>query len=149
MDIECRWLDSFHDAKVFCSSKINTNLKVKEIPSTELTTRPGSDAISNYIIGDPAYPLMSYCIQKFTSCSDIRSSLAKVFCKKVFLEISQNSQETTCSRASFLIKLQVSASNFTKKGTPALVISCEFCEIFKNTCFYRAPPVAASEITGR
>ena len=27
--------------------------------------------------------------------------------KKVFLEISQNSQENTCTRASFLIKLQV------------------------------------------
>ena len=23
---------------------------------------------------------------------------------------------------------------------------CEFCEIFKNSFFYRAPPVAASEI---
>ena len=31
-----------------------------------------------------------------------------VFSKKVFLEISQNSQEKTCARVSFLIKLQVS-----------------------------------------
>ena len=29
--------------------------------------------------------------------------------KKVFLEISQNSQENTCARASFLIKLQASS----------------------------------------
>ena len=29
-----------------------------------------------------------------------------VLCKKVFLEISQNSQENTCDRVSFLIKLQ-------------------------------------------
>ena len=29
-------------------------------------------------------------------------------CKKVFLEISQNSQENTCARDSFLIKLQPS-----------------------------------------
>ena len=28
--------------------------------------------------------------------------------KKVFLEISQNSQENTCAKVSFLIKLQVS-----------------------------------------
>ena len=27
-------------------------------------------------------------------------------CKKVFLEISQNSEENTCARVSFLIKLQ-------------------------------------------
>ena len=35
-----------------------------------------------------------------------RSSQPGMFCKKVFLEISQNSQENTCTRVSFLIKLQ-------------------------------------------
>ena len=30
----------------------------------------------------------------------------EVFCKKVFLEISQNSQKNTCARAYFLIKLK-------------------------------------------
>ena len=39
----------------------------------------------------------------------------------MFLEISQNSQEITCARASFLIKLQVQV---------ALVLSCEFYERF-------------------
>ena len=53
--------------------------------------------------------------------------------KKAFLEISQNSQESTCARVSFYIK-EVHAQAF----------SCEFCEIFKNTFSHRAPPVAAS-----
>ena len=38
------------------------------------------------------------------------------------------------------------ACNFIKKETLALVFSCEFCEIFKNTFFYRTPPVAPSEM---
>ena len=38
----------------------------------------------------------------------------------MFLEISQNSQENTCARVSFLIKL---------------VFSCEFSKISKNTLF--------------
>ena len=38
--------------------------------------------------------------------------------KKVFLEISQNSQENTCARASFLIKLQASC-NFCKSSSVA------------------------------
>ena len=42
--------------------------------------------------------------------------------KKVFLEISQNSQESTC----------------------AGVFSSEFCEISKSTFFYRTALVAAS-----
>ena len=54
--------------------------------------------------------------------------------KKVFLEISQNSQENTCARVSFLIKTLVQ------------VFSCDFCEISKNSFSYRAPLVAASEL---
>ena len=61
----------------------------------------------------------------------------------VFLEISQNSQENTCARASFLIKLQA-ACNFVKKEALAQVFSCEFCKISKHAFFYRTPPVAAS-----
>ena len=49
--------------------------------------------------------------------------------KKVFLEISQNSQENACARVSYLIKLQA------------------FCEISKNTFLHRTPLVAASENT--
>ena len=32
--------------------------------------------------------------------------------KKVFLEIAQNSQENTCARASFLIKLQAGLQHY-------------------------------------
>ena len=34
--------------------------------------------------------------------------------------------------------------NFINKETLAQVFSCEFCEIFTNTYFYRTPLVAAS-----
>ena len=37
----------------------------------------------------------------------------------------------------FLIRLQASRSEFFSKETSAQVFSCEFCEIFKNTFFYR------------
>ena len=66
-----------------------------------------------------------------------------VFCKKVFLEMSQNSQEKTCARVSFLIRLQASGL-FTKNKSLAQVFSCEFCDIPKNNFFYRTLPVASS-----
>ena len=53
--------------------------------------------------------------------------------KKMFLEISQNSQENNCARVSSLIKLQ--ACSFIKKETLAQVFSCKFFEISKNTFF--------------
>ena len=46
--------------------------------------------------------------------------------KKVFLEISQNSQENTYARVPFLIKLQVALE---------LVFLCEFVKFRKNTFF--------------
>ena len=76
-----------------------------------------------------------------------RSSRPEVFFKKVLLKFSQNSQENTCARVSFLIKLQASACNFLKKEALAQVFSCEFWEIFKNTYSYRTPLMAASEHT--
>ena len=58
-----------------------------------------------------------------------------VLYKNVFLKSSQNSQENTCARVCFLIKLQASACNFIKKETPPQVFSCEFCEVFRNIFF--------------
>ena len=53
--------------------------------------------------------------------------------KKVFLEVSQNIQEITCARVSFL------------KETLAQVFFCECCEISKNTFLHRTPLVAPSK----
>ena len=41
-----------------------------------------------------------------------------VLCKKVFSEISQNSQENNCARTSFLIKLQASGLQLYQKRDP-------------------------------
>ena len=37
------------------------------------------------------------------------------------------------------------ACNFIKKETVAQMLCCEYCEISKNTFFYRAPLLAASK----
>ena len=68
-----------------------------------------------------------------------RSSLSlRCTAKKMFLKVLRNSQENTCVRVSFLI-----TRIFAKNEILAQVFSCEFCKIFKNTFFYRTPPVVA------
>ena len=62
----------------------------------------------------------------FFYVSGVEATMRDFLWKKVFLEISQNSQENNCARASFLIKLQ---------ATLAQVFSREFCKICKNTFF--------------
>ena len=53
----------------------------------------------------------------------------------MFLEISQSSQENTCVRVSFLIKLKSSGLRLYLKRDSGTGVSCEFCEDFKNTFF--------------
>ena len=54
------------------------------------------------------------------------------YIKKVFLKISQNSQENIRARVSYLIKLQTEVCNFVENVTLTQVFCCKFCEIFKN-----------------
>ena len=75
----------------------------------------------------------------------IRSSRPEVFWNNVFVDISKNSQESTCARVSFLIN-EVAALRpaILLKKTLAQVFSCEFCEVYKTTFFHRTLVVAAS-----
>ena len=55
--------------------------------------------------------------------------------EKMFLDITQNSQENTCGRVSFLIKLQAQACNFIQNQTLGQVFSCEFVKFLRATFF--------------
>ena len=60
--------------------------------------------------------------------------------------MSQNWQENTCGRASFLIKLP-EACNFIKNEALAQVFLCEFYKISKNTFFTEHLWTVASAFT--
>ena len=55
--------------------------------------------------------------------------------KKVFLEISQNSQENTCARASFLIKLQALPETLLKKRLWRRCFPVNFAKFLRTPCF--------------
>ena len=96
----------------------------------------GSDPIVYYLFSFSfLQPIPIWCISlsKDVLKFRIKSSRLEVSVKKIFLKILQNSQENTCARVSFFIKLQALGS-----GTG---ISCEFLEISKNTFCYRTPSV--------
>ena len=61
-----------------------------------------------------------------------RSSHRRCSVNKVFLIISQNSQENTCTKVSFLIKLQAKVWCFP----------VNFAKLLKTTFFNRTPPGA-------
>ena len=76
--------------------------------------------------------------KSFTTEAVVRSCSVE----KVFLEIFANSQENTCARVSFLIKLQNFYNNKVfREEALVQVFSGEFCGIFKK------PLVAATNST--
>ena len=112
-------LDSF-DVKAIVTKKVAKKRNVV----MEFVLMTLMKAIHKFFKTDPIPRLSEAVVQR---CS----------VKKVFLEISQSSQENNCARASFLM-------NFIKKETLAQVLFCEFCEISKNTFLHRAPQAAVS-----
>ena len=68
-----------------------------------------------------------------------KSSRPEFSVKKLFLEISQNSQENTCARVSGLVP-----ATLLKMRLLMRLFSCEFCEISKNTFLHKTPLMAAS-----
>ena len=63
--------------------------------------------------------------------------------------LKKNSEETLTNhkkdkQSSGVFYKTEQACNFIKKEALAQVLFNEFCEIFKNTFFYRTPPVAMS-----
>ena len=74
-----------------------------------------------------------------TSLSFTEATTGGILCRKGFLKISQNSEENTCARVYFLVKLQL--------ATLTQLFSWEFCKICKNTFFTEQIWVTASAFT--
>ena len=82
---------------------------------------------------------------KKRSSSRIEKQPLKVFLTKMLLNFFQNSQERTCARASFLIKLSAKTCNFIKKETLGKAFSYEFCKISNKKIPQKIPRLAASK----
>ena len=78
------------------------------------------------------------CYQSNCYNSAIEPVVQTYSLKKVFLEIHEIHRKTPAP--------EPNACNFIKKGTLAQVFSLRFCEISKNTFFYRTHLVAACAI---
>ena len=90
--------------------------------------------ISNAYSFYPFRPFSLAPCQKISDYWSLEAVVQRCSVKKVFLKISQNSQENTCGRVSFLINLQSLTQVFSR----------EFCGISMNNFFYRTSLVAAS-----
>ena len=67
MNVDIRWPGSVNDAKVFSNSTVNHALRENLLPQGYRQLLSGTDKVPPIILGDPAYPLLPYCMKEFAS----------------------------------------------------------------------------------
>ena len=70
IDVDVRRPGSLHDARVFSQSRINKMLREENLPMMYKRLLPGDDKVPVCLLGDPAYPLLLYCMKEFSSPRD-------------------------------------------------------------------------------
>ena len=79
--------------------------------------------------------LIQFCWQKSTFLCDSEAVIQRCYVKKVFLEISQTSQENTCARVSFLIKWQAAPATLLKNRPWHRCFSVNFAKFLRTPFF--------------
>ena len=73
--------------------------------------------------------------RRMTLISSFRSGCLKVFCEKTVLKDLAKFTGKRVYRSLYFNKVEGGGLQFYQKKTPAQVLSCEFCKIFRNTYF--------------
>ena len=96
LNLSCQHRDSLNHFDKDKTFKIVTLIEVKLFSPCSWLVSFYSLIVTFYLL------LVTYCLL----LGSFRSSHQRCYIKKLLLETSQNSQENSCARASFLIKLQ-------------------------------------------
>nr|XP_058964054.1 putative nuclease HARBI1 [Pocillopora verrucosa] len=127
MDVECKWPGSVHDAKVFANSSISAKLRSNKLPCTFQTPIPGGVKIPNYLIGDPAYPLLPFCMKEYDSCT---SNEQVVF--NNMLRSARNQIECAFGRLKARWSILTTKVGFKLEAIPTIIYACfvlhNYCE---------------------
>lgn len=118
IDVECRWPGSVHDAKVFANSSIHAKLRSSKLSSKFQTPVEGSDKIPNYLISDPGYQLLAFCMKEYEACT----SNKVIFFNKLYSV--RNQIECAFGRLETRWSILTTKMDFKLEALPTIIYAC-------------------------
>ena len=130
MNVDIRWPGSVNDAKVFANSNVNHALRENLLPQGYRQLLPGTEKVPLIILGDPAYPLLPYCMKEFASTHNNG---------QVVFNNLLRSARNTIERAFGRLKMRWQILDKKKlENVPEMVYACfvlhNFCELNDVSC---------------
>ena len=129
LNVDIKWPGSVHDGRVFVNSRINRLLREERVPMCYKELLPGHEKIPVTLLGDPAYPLLPYCMKEFPNA---RSNEEVIF--NNMLRSARNPIECAYGRLKARWQILNKRIDIGLKFIPTLIYAC--C-VLHNICELR------------
>lgn len=127
--VDVNWPGGTHDAKVFVNSRIIKAVRKGKIPKMFRVLLPGRDEVPLLLLGDPAYPLLSHCMEEYSTCYSNENVMFNTM-----LRSARNQIEYAYGRLKARWQILTKAMNFINlEDIPQLIYACfvmhNYCEL--------------------
>ena len=141
IDVEIKWPGSVHDARVFANSNVQKSYSEGKFKLfyENLSDKPETQVmIPQVLLGDPAYPLLPYCMREFESCT----SNSQVLFNQM-LRSARNQIECAFGRLKARWRILLRPIDLKLDSTPTVIHTCF---ILHNFCERRKIEISREEV---
>jgi len=131
LNVEVKWPGSVHDARVFANSTVQNGFTKRKFQNYYKELLPGEQPVPQFLLGDPAYPLLPYVMKEYDSCT---SNDQVVF--NQMLRSARNQIECAFGRLKGRWRILLRPMDIPTERLPIIIFSCfvlhNFCESNKE-----------------
>ena len=138
IDVDVRWSGSLHDARVFSQSRISKMLREENLPTMYKRLLPADDKVPVCLLGDPAYPLLPYCMKEYSSP---RNNAEVIF--NNMLRSARNTIDRACGRLKARWQILNRRLDIGLKDIPNIIYACF---VLHNICDLNSMSVDAENV---